>query len=117
MSSLPPPSVVPLGDTAAIIQLGDQINRETFPRIRALADYLDLHPLRGMTEYVPAFTTLAVYYDPLVVSFHDIAAQLAGARPKVSRQIISIHKPSKSPSATAASLVRIWIMDSCWCPR
>ncbi len=79
MSSLPPPSVVPLGDTAAIIQLGDQINRETFRRIRALADYLDLHPLRGMTEYVPAFTTLAVYYDPLVVSFHDIAAQLAGA--------------------------------------
>ncbi len=79
MSSLPPPSVIPLGDTAAFIQLGDRIDRDTFRRIRALADHLDLHSLRGMIEYVPAFTTLAVYYDPLVISFHDVAADLAGA--------------------------------------
>ncbi len=77
MSSLPPSSITPLGDTAALIQLSDQIDRDTFCRIRALANHLDLHPPRGMTEYVPAFTTLAVYYDPLVVSFHDIAAQLS----------------------------------------
>jgi inhibitor of KinA len=61
------------------VQLGDRIDRETFMRIRALADRLERKPPRGMLEYVPAFTTLAVYYDPLAVTFHDIAAQLASA--------------------------------------
>jgi inhibitor of KinA len=79
MSPLPPSSVVPLGDTAALIQLGDRIDRETFVRVRALADYLGRHSPRGMLEYVPAFTSLAVYYDPLAVSIHELATQLADA--------------------------------------
>jgi inhibitor of KinA len=79
MSSSSPPSITPLGDTAVLIQLGDQIDRGTFVRIRALADRLERAPPRGMLEFVPAFTTVAVYYDPLVVSFPNIAAQLASA--------------------------------------
>jgi inhibitor of KinA len=73
------PSIIPLGDTGALVQLGDRIDRETFLRIRALADRIERAPPRGMVEFVPAFTTLAVYYDPLVVSFHDIDAQLTSA--------------------------------------
>jgi inhibitor of KinA len=79
ISPMTSPSVVPLGDTAALVQIGDRIDRNTFLRIRALADSLERSPSRGMLEYVPAFTTLAVYYDPLVVSFDDISAQLASA--------------------------------------
>jgi inhibitor of KinA len=79
MSSSSPPSITPLGDTAVLIQLGDQIDRGTFVRIRALADRLERAPPRGMLEFVPGFTTLAVYYDPLKVSSPEIAAQLASA--------------------------------------
>jgi inhibitor of KinA len=79
MFALAPPSITPLGDTAALVELGDGIDRDTFFRIRALADRLERFPPRGMLEYVPAFTTLAVYYDPLVVSFREIATQLASA--------------------------------------
>jgi inhibitor of KinA len=93
MSSLPSPSVVPLGDTAAIIRLGDQVDHDTFIRMRALANRLDRDPLRGMTEFVPALTTSAVYYDPLVVSFQQIAAQLAGA---AAESVVAIEPPSRT---------------------
>src|SRR6185503_7231511 len=35
----------------------------------AVSDHLAAHPFPGFIELVPAFTTVAVYYDPLRASF------------------------------------------------
>lgn len=61
----------PLGETAIVVQLGDSIHLETHNRVRALAKYLDQHPVAGFIEYVPAFTTVTVFYNPLLFSDHD----------------------------------------------
>ena len=58
----------PLGDAAIVLEFGDHINRLTHGYIQAFTAYLDQHPFPGLVEYVPAFTTLTVYYDPWVVS-------------------------------------------------
>ena len=55
----------PLGDTAVIVELGDSINLETHRRVKALVGYLEQHPFMGLVEYVPAFTTVTIYYDPV----------------------------------------------------
>ncbi|PRY09952.1 inhibitor of KinA [Pontibacter ummariensis] len=58
----------PLGDTAIVVQLGHEINDKTHAKVRAFAAYLEQFPFTGMLEYVPAFTTVTIYYNPWVVS-------------------------------------------------
>jgi len=63
----------PLGDAAIVIQFGNRIDPETNRKVKVLSDFLDEHPFPGMIEYVPAFTTVTVYYDPL--QLHDSVAE------------------------------------------
>ncbi|GGG49900.1 5-oxoprolinase subunit PxpB [Hymenobacter glacieicola] len=64
----PPTQLYPLGDAAIVLQFGEVINEATHAHIQAVGRYLDQHPFPGFLEYVPAFTTLTVYYDPWLVS-------------------------------------------------
>jgi inhibitor of KinA len=54
-----------LGDSAVTISLGDSISEEIHARVRALCARLDAKPPVGMVEYVPAYTTVTVFFDPL----------------------------------------------------
>jgi inhibitor of KinA len=58
----------PLGDAAIVLQFGDSIDRQTHLAILAFTTALEQHPFAGFREYVPAFTTVTVYYDPWEVS-------------------------------------------------
>ncbi|ANS73274.1 kinase inhibitor [Paenibacillus yonginensis] len=66
--------ILPLGDSALVIKFGDAIDLETHKRIRQLSEYLEHHPFAGMTEYVPAFTTVTIYYDPWKVAAESASA-------------------------------------------
>ncbi|MFC4767921.1 5-oxoprolinase subunit PxpB [Effusibacillus consociatus] len=68
--------LIPLGDSAVIVQLGQTIHLETHRKVKTLAAYLDQHPIPGMVEYVPAFTTVTVFYDPLRTSYKVICSVL-----------------------------------------
>ena len=57
--------LVPLGDSALLIQLGEAIGEETHARVRAVVAELERARLDGVVELVPAFTSVAVYYDPV----------------------------------------------------
>jgi len=57
-----------LGDAAVVLELGQAIAPATHRLLQALARLLDQQPLPGLREYVPAFTTLTVYYDPVALS-------------------------------------------------
>lgn len=59
----------PLGDSGIVIKLGDAIDQATQQKVKALADYFEEHPLPGMVEYVPGYTSVTVYYDP--VAWYD----------------------------------------------
>ncbi|WP_181305102.1 5-oxoprolinase subunit PxpB [Rufibacter sp. XAAS-G3-1] len=60
--------IYPLGEAAIVLQLGDEIAVETHRKVKAVAQFLDQHSFPGMVEYVPAFTTVTLYYDPWLVS-------------------------------------------------
>jgi inhibitor of KinA len=56
--------IVPLGDTALLLELGDAIEDAVYRRVRTAWQALAASPLPGVTEVVPAYTSVTVYYDP-----------------------------------------------------
>ena len=65
--------IVPLGDAALLIQLGDEIDLTINQRVHALAAILDASPIEGFIETVPAYGTLILHYDPLILTYAKIS--------------------------------------------
>lgn len=81
------PRLLPCGDEAVSVELGDEISREVNARVLALEYLVQQKALRGVRETVPSFRSLLVYYDPLVIGLDELGAALralaAEARPEV----------------------------------
>lgn len=56
--------IAPLGDRAMIIEFGRHIDAKINARVRAAAQAILLARLPGVTDVVPAFTTLGLHYRP-----------------------------------------------------
>ena len=59
--------IMPLGDSALIVELGDAINESTHLRVQAAWRALTVEPMPGVSEAVPAYTTVTLFYDPAQV--------------------------------------------------
>ena len=59
--------VLPLGEAAALVSFGTKISPAVHRSVRAFAAGLSQHPFRGMTEYVEAYTSVTVFYDPMTL--------------------------------------------------
>lgn len=66
------PKIVPLGDSALLVQLGDEIDITTNQTVHRLAALIHLSPLDGVIETVPAYSTLLIHYDPLSLRYTEI---------------------------------------------
>jgi inhibitor of KinA len=58
----------PLGDAALVLQFGNSISRHIHAKVSAFASHLEKFPFEGMIEYVPAFTTITIYYNTWILS-------------------------------------------------
>jgi len=84
------PRFSPAGDSALLVELGDQIDLPTNRRLHALAEWLRSRP--GLGEAVPGYATLLVHYNPLYFTYAELlglvqrglslAAQMATAPPR-----------------------------------
>lgn len=66
--TIAPIQLAPLGDRAVMITLGNAINEATHRRVRAVTARLADRPPAGVVDVVPAFASVAVHYDPLVLA-------------------------------------------------
>ncbi len=66
------PGIVPLGDSSVLVQLGDEIDLTLNQRVHALENLIETSFINGIIETVPAYATLLVHYDPLILSFTQI---------------------------------------------
>jgi inhibitor of KinA len=55
---------IPLSENAVVIKFGEQISTDVHQWVRQVSAYFTEHQVEGVTEIVPAFTTVTVYYDP-----------------------------------------------------
>jgi inhibitor of KinA len=65
------------GDTALVIEFGDGVDRQLNSWVLGLARHLNEARLEGITETVPTFRSLMVYYDPIVLSTTALVARIA----------------------------------------
>jgi inhibitor of KinA len=101
---IPGVRVYPLGDAAIVLQFGAAINRQTHLTIQAFTAALELHPFPGFREYVPAFTTVTVYYDPWIVSGKGDRDPYA-CMLEILRHLL--HQVQAHPEKTTTKLVEI----------
>lgn len=73
----------PLGDTGIQILFGTEIAEETNQQIRMLAEHLTKHPISGVIEWVPAYTTLSLYYRPDMITYKELRDKLESIYEKV----------------------------------
>jgi len=56
-------TIAPLGDSAVILTVGERLDETLLGRVRAIASALERDPPPGVTDIVPAFATITVFYD------------------------------------------------------
>ena len=57
--------IEPLGDAAALVVLGEGTGGEILQQVLGLAQGLEASRAEGIEDIVPAYNTIAVFYDPL----------------------------------------------------
>ena len=87
MGNYAEPRFLPCGDLALSVELGDEINRDVNARVLALEYLIQRKRLPGVTETVPSYRSLLVYYDPVTVGWDELTRSLRAlwreARPEV----------------------------------
>ncbi|MGA9226119.1 MAG: carboxyltransferase domain-containing protein, partial [Mesobacillus sp.] len=68
--------IIPLGDLAVRISFGDSINEETNGMIRKFILKLEKEKVPGIIEWVPAYTSVTIYYEPEQISYETIKRKL-----------------------------------------
>jgi inhibitor of KinA len=68
--------MVPLGDQAVLVEFGERISPEVHRDELTFCRALEEAGLPGVREWVPAYTSVAVFYDPNVTGFTELAEKL-----------------------------------------
>jgi len=66
------PRYTPVGDSALLVEFGDQIDEAINRRVRALAQALARASTPGLGEAVPSYRSLLVHYDPLCLDYRKV---------------------------------------------
>ena len=98
----------PLGDAALLLELGAEIDPALNARVHALAVQLLAAPLPGVSEVTPAYTSLLVHYDPLLLDYADVRdwalAQAERSQAQVARPARVVEVPVRYGGADGPDL-------------
>ena len=87
----PQARIVPAGDRAVTVEVGEGIAVEVNRRVRSLGLTIQQASAPGVEEVVPAYRSLLVYYDPARLSFADLEAHLRDMEGRLAES------PAQSP--------------------
>lgn len=86
-----------LGETAFVLTVGSDVGFDAHEKVKAVSYLLESAPPNAMVEYVPAFTTVTVIYDPMAATHEEFADRLQRllenapeARPAVEARLVEI---------------------------
>jgi KipI family sensor histidine kinase inhibitor len=68
--------LLPAGDTALSVEFGERIYRRLSNLVLALARRFAEARISGVTECVPTYRSLAIYYDPTQLSYATLCARV-----------------------------------------
>jgi KipI family sensor histidine kinase inhibitor len=76
-ATLPPPRLLPSGDSAITVEFSRNIDDVANQRVLALDRALARETIIGVTETVPTYRSLLVHYDPVQIDFDTLSEKLA----------------------------------------
>ena len=76
VAKLPPPRLLPSGDSAVTVEFSRSIDDAANQRVLALDRSLRDAAVEGVTEAVPTYRSLLVHYDPVKIDFDTLGAKL-----------------------------------------
>ena len=68
--------VLPCGDSALLVELGNDINPEVHRRVRNLFLTAEKEGLPGVVDMVPTYRSVLIYYDPRVTNLGELHKRL-----------------------------------------
>jgi len=89
--------VLPAGDRALVVEFDDEISVEVNGRVRALEHLLAQRRIPGVTETVPSFRSLLVYYDPRALGHERLRASIAELLPQASASALPAPREVELP--------------------
>lgn len=72
------PNFYPLGDHAAVIRFGEDMDPDAHLAVKAFTSLLDKSAPGGVVDYISALTTVTVLYDPVERSYAEVVEELQG---------------------------------------
>ena len=69
----------PYGEFAVMVDFGDRIDLSILNRVWTFARHLEQFPIQGMIEYVTAYASVMIVFDPLVVDIADVGRDIEQA--------------------------------------
>src|SRR6266540_2303367 len=80
----------PLGDSAVVITLGDSVDPAIAAHVRAVALEIERHRPVGVVDIVPAFASVAVFFDAArVSSFDTLRSELEALAVRADASVVS----------------------------
>ena len=71
------PTFLPVGDCGVRVVFGDEISPRIGARVQRFCQRLEIVPITGVTEWVPGYAAVTVYYQPWRVSYQGLCGELA----------------------------------------
>ncbi|WP_082233295.1 5-oxoprolinase subunit PxpB [Halobacillus massiliensis] len=81
-------TITPLGDQALVVNVSDHINEDAQKKILNLTQALEEQKPEWMIEYIPAFTTITIFYNPF--SFRNSYFPYEQAKASVAEIIATV---------------------------
>ncbi|SHH11884.1 sensor histidine kinase inhibitor, KipI family [Anaerosphaera aminiphila DSM 21120] len=64
------------GDSAIIMEFGNEISEEINARIRSTIDKIEAEKISGIIELVPTYRSITISYNPLVIKYEELMGKL-----------------------------------------
>lgn len=80
------------GDSALIIELGNEISPIINYNLKKITDYLDSLNHKAIKDLLPTYRSIIVYYDPMMVSFDELKEMVEKNCVVDDSQMVSVKK-------------------------
>ena len=77
---------MPAGDSALVAEFGREVDEAVNQQVHDMAHWLEACQIPGVTEVLPTFRSLMIFYDPCKLSYGRLVGKLRQYRPAAAAQ-------------------------------
>ena len=79
------PNIKLAGDSAVVVDLGESIHPEINSKVHNFAQLIEQKNHKWLSQIIPAYKGLLIYYDPLIIEFFNLKNYLLAYPPYIKK--------------------------------